>query len=181
MANINAAREMNKSRRDSWGAIFGYGFILLMVAILIGDVILNKAWMTPVGLLHNEQPEIYFNELNNGQMWLYGIGTAVQYLALIALAVCLMIAAIRFSRGEFFTKRVVRLISSASWISLSYILGCFIENMGNNWYLQDVETRLSFATSKDFILSYAFMITLSLLSIGMNRARKLQEDQEGLI
>lgn len=174
-------------RRDIYANYFGFGFILFLIAVSTLRLVAWQEVTSPIGLLMHEVNSLHIplEKLNAGQTSIMLVAFAVKTVSAITICISLLIASRDFLKGDFFTTANARHFKIASWSALFYIVGQFFEGMANNWISAtegiDNNTLPNGVDDPGFIPMYILMMVLSMTAIALNRAVKLQEDQEGLI
>ncbi|AKK04179.1 DUF2975 domain-containing protein [Corynebacterium epidermidicanis] len=174
-------------RRDIYSGYFGFGFILLMLAISVFRLIAKHTFTSPIGLLMHEVNSMHIpiSALNTGQTNIVLTAFIIKTIATVFICISLLLACRYFLRGDFFIPANVRYFKIASWSAFAYICGQFIEGMANNWVsaTEGIEHNAlpNGVDDPTFIPLYILFMVLSMTSIAITRAVKLQEDQEGLI
>ncbi|MEJ5927814.1 hypothetical protein WG915_04175 [Corynebacterium sp. H128] len=174
-------------RRDIYAGYFGFSFILLLTAITVGRLLINQEFTSPIGLLMREVNSIHvpMNSLNSGQISIMLVSFIVKAICATTICVTLLLAIRNFLHNDFFTTTNVKMFKIASWSALFYIGGQFFEGMANNWIstTEGISNNAlpNGADDPGFIPMYILMMVLSMMTIALSRAVKLQEDQEGLI
>lgn len=176
-----------KTRWDLSANTFGFAFILFLTAISLFRLIAWQEISSPIGLLMHDVNSIHvpLDKLTEGQPTIFLIAYAVKTISSVTMCVALLKATHSFIKGDFFTSTNVRLLKVSSGAGIAYIVGQFIEGMGNNWVSAtegiDNNTLPNGIDDPGFIPMYILMMVLSMMSIALSRAVKMQEDQEGLI
>ena len=169
-------------KRDIGASIFAYALSGLVLVYYVASIFTKGEFDTSLGdALGGGIP---IAELTTGQVVMYGIAVGVKALALAALIVVLTLAARSPLRGEFFTLANSRYFSAASFILLAGGIGWFFEGMADNWYSSSIDfDRWSGFAAKppEFVVFYVFLLTLSLMAVGVRRGVRMQEDVDGLV
>lgn len=176
-----------KALRGISSANFGYVLILFLISLSIARLALLHEISSPVGLLISDVKSIHvpLEALQEGQPAIFLGAFVIKTIASIALCVTLLLAGRNFLKGDFFNRTNVKMFKIASWAALAYIVGQFFEGIGNNWVSATEDVRHNALPNgiddPVFIPMYILMMVLTVTAIALDRAVKMQEDQEGLI
>ncbi|QMV84410.1 DUF2975 domain-containing protein [Corynebacterium hindlerae] len=176
-----------KALRGISAANFGYTFILFLIGVSIFRLVFFQELSSPIGLLVSDVKSIHIplEALKEGQPAIFLSSFVIKTIASIALCVTLLLAGRNFLKGDFFNRTNVKMFKVASWAALAYFFGQFFEMTGNNWVsATEGVQRNALPNGVDdpaFIPMYILMMVLTVTAIALNRAVKMQEDQEGLI
>lgn len=176
-----------KTRWDISASTFGFTFILFITGISLFRLVAWQELSTPIGLLMHDVNSIHvpLNKLMEGQPAIFLIAYAIKTAASVTMCIALLKATRSFIKGNFFTPTNVRLLKISSWAALAHLLGQFFEGMGNNWVsaTEGIDQNIlpNGIDDPGLIPMYILLMVLSMMSIALGRAVKMQEDQEGLI
>lgn len=177
-----------KEHRDILSGIFGGVFAIIIVFLYVQVPLFDQSVKHPLALmLGDKAPDgtIPFDIMSTPVLTMFIIGLAIEAIVIVALALLLIQVVRIYARGDFFTKRSATLVGIMSWVSLAYFLGPFIEHMAANMLASDLGIDrwfdISTTTDLSFGVWYLLLIILSMMSVMVRRAARMQEDQEGLI
>lgn len=178
--------DTRKETRDIWASIVAFGVAGVLVVIHLANSVFGRAFIHPVaiGLTDIADGEkIPWSALNGGQIAYFGIGMAIQTIALLVMGLMLAQAATDFLRNRAFTLTFARRLNISGWMVLAYLIGGFIEDIGANWVAATygVENWQMGFYGQDFTIMYVMLMALSLFGVALKRAARMQDDQEGLI
>lgn len=178
--------DTRKETRDIWASIFAFGVAGIFVVMHLADSLFGRAFIHPVAIGLTgiaDGDTIPWSALNGGQIAYFGIGMAVQTIALLVMGLVLSQAATDYLKNRAFTLTLARKVNIAAWMVMAYLVGGFIEDIGANWVATTygVENWAMGFYGQDFTVMYIMLMTLSLFGVALKRAARMQDDQEGLI
>lgn len=183
-------RNPKKERRDMNASIFGAAIALIVAIIELRNPVLNQRFESDLGLLLppgiSTTGDIPFAVMNTGAMVLFWLALALKYICILSIAVAIILTVRSYTRGEFFTHKTARMVSVMVWATLLYMIGPFLQRMGENWVAADLNLDIWFDRSgsmlgSHFEIWYVLLMVVSMVGVMMHRAARMQEDQEGLI
>ncbi len=183
-------RNPKKGRRDMNASLLGGVVAFFMIFLALQDALFDQKFNTDLALLMPENAVdgdgIPFEVLSGAQMGLFIAGEAIRALSVAIIALLLIWVVRSYTQGEFFTFRTARRVAVISWLIAFYPLGIFFQRMGENSVAADFGLDVWFDRSGGVFESFypfwcVMLMAISMVSVMLYRAARMQKDQEGLI
>ncbi|MFD5868776.1 hypothetical protein ACFWGD_09230 [Corynebacterium sp. NPDC060344] len=180
-----------KERTDIYATVFALALALLLLIgwalrpVIGGDGVPAKVARIAQDASVDNGRAVARELISDGAASFLWAAHWVAFASLLFVVLCGAGLARNFLRGDFFTLGSYRWVSAMCWGLIFYMfVPGFIGMLGGNMVLRDLNLHwmsIPAIDTKDFIVMYVLVMTLSLVGVAIRRASTLERDTEGLV